>query len=61
MPSHVWMLGPMVFVEGEDLFGGFGGELLEFDLGGKSEPDWWGKDGGLEITQVGWEPEGSES
>ena len=39
VPSDVGMLGAMVFVEGVDLFGGFGGNLLEFDFGGQSEPD----------------------
>ncbi len=39
VPSDVGMLGAMVFVEGEDLFGGFGSDLMEFDFGGQGEPD----------------------
>ncbi len=34
MPSNMRMLGTMVVVEGEDLFGGFGSNMLEFNFGG---------------------------
>ena len=54
------MPGAMVFVEGEDLLGGLGSDVMETDSGGKGEPDLRGKNGGLKITQVGREPKGGE-
>ncbi len=39
VPRHVRMLGAMVFVEGEDLLGGLGGNVLETFTGGEGKPD----------------------
>ncbi len=46
----------VMFVEGDDLFGGFGSDLMELNFGGKGNPDLRGDDRSFQVTKVSGEP-----